>query len=316
MWKPFFNWFVAAASCLLFCAVALGYTVVLRDGRRVEIPDRFSVSRTALTYEAAPGIQVSIMLAKIDIEATERANGEPSGSLLARAAQTSPAAPRSSKGLTNDEINRARRARGQPPIGQEGQRRELEQKDEAEAERLRLEAERRERERAAQEAFWRERARALREQLAAVEGELAYWQARLAELPTPPSGIIGSVTTVVGVPFVCQPFIPVAPIIFRAPPATPLPPAGAGIARPSAIFTPPPVALTRPMGVAPIHPAGVCVPALISVITPLNQTYYYDRASIIARVQQLEATRAALLAQWRVLEDEARRAGVPPGVLR
>lgn len=318
MWKPILKWFAAAAACLFCCAVAFGYTVVMRDGRRIEIPDHFSVSRAALTYEVAPGIQVTIMLANIDIEATEKANGEPPGSFLKRAASGSSGVPaRRSKELTNEEINRARRARGQPPIGrmEEEQQRQIEQKNEAEAERLRLEAERRERERAAQETLLRERARVLREQIASVEGELAYWQAQLAELPTFPAGIIGSVTTVIGSPFVCQPFVPIAPIIF-GPSRISLPPAGAGIARPSAIFTPPPVALARPIGIAPVQPSRVCVPTLVSVVAPLNQSYYYDRASIVARVQQLEATRAALLAQWRVLEDEARRAGVSPGTLR
>lgn len=36
----------------------------------------------------------------------------------------------------------------------------------------------------------------------------------------------------------------------------------------------------------------------------------YEREEVVARLRQLEQTRAGLLAEWRVLEDEARRAGV------
>jgi hypothetical protein len=46
--------------------------------------------------------------------------------------------------------------------------------------------------------------------------------------------------------------------------------------------------------------------------------YYpsYERAALVARLRETEATRAGLQARWRLLEDEARRAGALPGWLR
>ena len=82
---------------------AEAYTLVLRSGRRVEISDRFDVTRQALIHEVAPGVRVAVRLEHIDIEATERANGEPAGTFLGRIsdapdrqreAQRAPAGPR------------------------------------------------------------------------------------------------------------------------------------------------------------------------------------------------------------------------------
>ena len=65
---------------------AEAYTLVLRSGRRVEISDRFDVTREALVHEVAPGVRVAVRLEHIDIGATERANGEPAGTFLGRIA--------------------------------------------------------------------------------------------------------------------------------------------------------------------------------------------------------------------------------------
>src|ERR1043165_2030777 len=48
---------------------AAAYTLVMRSGRRLEIPDTFYVTRTTLSYEAAPGISVSWQLSMIDLAA-------------------------------------------------------------------------------------------------------------------------------------------------------------------------------------------------------------------------------------------------------
>src|SRR5829696_7732096 len=82
---------LALALALLLPVLASAYTVVLRGGRRVEIPATFTVTKWTLTYEAAPGINVTLQMATIDIPATERANNEPAGALLKRAER--PAAP-------------------------------------------------------------------------------------------------------------------------------------------------------------------------------------------------------------------------------
>jgi hypothetical protein len=329
MFRSALRWALPLTLCVSLCSTAAAYTIVMRDGRRIEIPDRFVVTATALTYEAGPGIQVTVLLSNIDIEATERANGEPAGSLLHRArssgSSTSKVAQRAAKTLTNEEIDRARRARGQAPIERsKAQLSDVERENEAEARRLLAEAERRDQERAQQEAYWRERARALREQIAAIDGELSYWTELLNGLPTLPSGIIGSVTTVVGVPL-----IPLFPVIggVATPPRPSMPRFATGPAIAPAPPSPPRAIIPQAPSLTPISPVlgaplirfpahRIIVPTFISVVAPFNQSFYYDRASIIARIQQLEAMRAALTAQWRVLEDEARRAGVPPGALR
>ncbi|MCA1850460.1 MAG: hypothetical protein LC672_05295, partial [Acidobacteria bacterium] len=44
--------------------------------------------------------------------------------------------------------------------------------------------------------------------------------------------------------------------------------------------------------------------------------FSYDRSVLAARLYEAEAERAALQARWRLLEEEARRAGALPGWLR
>src|SRR6478672_11018801 len=80
-----------ALSCfliLLFVCTASAYTIVMRGGKRVEIPAKFQVTTSTLTYEAGPDIQVTLQLAAIDIPATEKANNETAGSLLRRITET------------------------------------------------------------------------------------------------------------------------------------------------------------------------------------------------------------------------------------
>src|ERR1051325_6796534 len=69
---------------LTVCAVS-AYTVVMRDGRRVEIPNEFTVTSSTLTYNVGNGMQVTVQLNTVDIGETERANREVHGSFLRRA---------------------------------------------------------------------------------------------------------------------------------------------------------------------------------------------------------------------------------------
>src|SRR4051794_11051666 len=73
---------------LLFPLAGYAYTLVLRNGRRIEIPDRFVVSQSWLIYETAPGMSVSMQIATIDIEETELANGESRGTFFTHQADT------------------------------------------------------------------------------------------------------------------------------------------------------------------------------------------------------------------------------------
>src|ERR1700682_1542446 len=75
---------LSGALILSFACAASAYTIVMRGGKRIEIPSKFLLTNTTLTYEAAPGIQITLQLAAIDIPATEKANNETAGALLRR----------------------------------------------------------------------------------------------------------------------------------------------------------------------------------------------------------------------------------------
>jgi hypothetical protein len=84
----------------------------MRGGKRIEIPAQFSVTRNTLTYETAPGFWVTLQMAALDIAATERANNEAPGSLLARVSRpepvqiedSTPADGRAARSITNRDL--------------------------------------------------------------------------------------------------------------------------------------------------------------------------------------------------------------------
>ena len=85
------NRFIMAVVFLVLTAtVANAYTLVMRNGRRIEIPNEFTVTASTLTYTVGSGIQITVQLSGIDIAKTERVNGEPSGSFLARVLAPAP----------------------------------------------------------------------------------------------------------------------------------------------------------------------------------------------------------------------------------
>jgi hypothetical protein len=115
---PSANHFIKAAALVLLLSVAASaYTVVLRSGRRIEIPASFTVTKLTLTYESAPGINITLLMATIDVQATERANNEPAGALLKRAEQqaviktASRQARTPRRELTKQDIEKGREAR-------------------------------------------------------------------------------------------------------------------------------------------------------------------------------------------------------------
>lgn len=159
----------------LTVSAANAYTVVMRDGRRVEIPNEFTVTNSTLTYDVGSGMQVTIQLNTIDVAETERANAESAGALQRRA--TAPQVSvelqrRTSAGrtITNADLEKFRQAR----VVNENQRRELglpsieeRQQQVALIEDRTLEQVRSMR--AQEEAYWRSRAEALRAEAAANE---------------------------------------------------------------------------------------------------------------------------------------------------
>jgi len=167
----------AALFLSLTVSAVSAYTVVMRDGRRVEIPNEFTVTNSTLTYDVGSGMQVTMQLNTVDIAATERANAESAGSLLRRA--TAPQIPvepqrRSSAGrtITNKDLEKYRNAR----VESENQRKELglpsleeRQQQVALIEDRTLEQVRNMR--AQEEAYWRTRAEAMRAQAAANEAQ-------------------------------------------------------------------------------------------------------------------------------------------------
>ena len=91
--------------------VGPGEPIVMRDGRRVEVPNDFAVTNSTLTYRAGQDIQITIQLNTVDIAATERANGEAKGALLLRASAPKKVAPakvqtrpRAQRSITNLDL--------------------------------------------------------------------------------------------------------------------------------------------------------------------------------------------------------------------
>jgi len=161
------GFFVVVFLALTVSAVN-AYTVVMRDGRRVEIPNEFTVTNSTLTYAVSNGFQVTIQLNTVDIAATERANKQPTGSLLQKvnaAPNVVPAAPqkRAGRSITNQDLEVYRKAR----VENEQQREDLglpsaedRRREVAEIEDRTLDQVRSMR--AQEEAYWRSRAEAMR----------------------------------------------------------------------------------------------------------------------------------------------------------
>lgn len=178
----FFRTLMVAAFLLVFTVTAASaYTVVMRNGRRVEIPNTFTLTKSTLTYETAPGIQITIQLASIDVAATERLNGQSAGSFFTTASEPPVAAapvqtqrPRAARSITNRDLEAYRRARmdserqreelGMPSAEQ--RRRETEEIDDRTQEQIRNM-------RSQEELyFWRNRATQLEAQMAAVGAQI------------------------------------------------------------------------------------------------------------------------------------------------
>jgi hypothetical protein len=203
---------------VLICAFAVAasaYTLVFRNGNRMEIPDEFTVTRTTLTYEISPGFQKTILVSLIDIGATERANNEPWGSFFKRSQiaqqraqsqqtlQPSQPATQATKTVTNSDLAAIRQRRLESEQAYEKRRLQLGLPTVVET-RLRQQEEERIfrselRDRAAansrEESYWRERARELRTEIATVDNQLNYVRARLNEI-NESSRVTGSMTQV------------------------------------------------------------------------------------------------------------------------
>jgi hypothetical protein len=339
------------AFLLTVSMVANAYIVVMRGGKRIEIPSHFTVTNSTLTYEVSPGVQITLATAAIDIAATEVANKELPGSFLRRihpvlgdsnARAEVKVSPRpantSARTINNRDLESTAQRRRASESAYENRRKQLglpsvdESRRQA-AEESALIMIQLEQARAADkesESYWRGRASALRTETAALDAELNYIRSQLDE--TAFANLGGSFTTVTsGVPFGLfgsfgsfrshEQFGRVGfgppnrrPLVFGPPRHDPQPTGqvgfGGGATR-GRVFI-------NPLGFRRSHP--VSSPLFGSNIAIFGSTSAYDtsfeRNWLITRFNELAATRAGLNARWRELEDEARRAGAPPGWLR
>lgn len=334
---------LALALAVLLPVAASAYTVVLRSGRYVDIPASFNVTRAGITYEYAPGLYVTIQMTSIDIAATERANNEPAGSLLSRTgalvkeSSASSVASTSSRDarrtLTDKDLEAARARRLASENLYERRRVELGLPSVEESRRQREEEARRlnEMEDAAQakearsEAYWRTRAEELRAAMVVTDAEINYLRWKLSEttayLPTV------AFTTLTPFPFVSPLFgrttgrrFPTVPTSVPGPqrafparrPFSARVGFGGGLTRGQILLN----AGNSYTGFSQrrLFTPGVALP--LPFYAPYSYDYSYDQSVLISRLHELEAQRAGLQARWRLLEDEARRAGAPPGWLR
>ena len=327
----------ALVLALILPLSVCAYTVVMRSGRRVWIPETFSATRTTLTYEHAPGIYITLQVVGIDFAATDRANQEPVGSFLKRLEQQVSAQKVTSadavqenrplRSITDQDLEASRRARHKSEEAYERRRAELglpsreellHQREE-EARRARDELRRSVEEEAQSEAYWRSRASALRAEIAALDGEINYLRARLAEIPDSFSS--GSYTVLTSV-------VPVLPFNhggLRHPVIGQAGHLGIGVGTGGGqVFINPHGNAVTPFGHQLAATAFGFRRHLIAPAFPLTvlgasfpyQYPSYERAALVMRLDELGARRAGLQARWRVLEDEARRAGAFPGWLR
>jgi len=323
--------------CVVTAAVN-AYTVIMRGGRRIEIPSNFVVTTSTLTYEVSAGVQVTLNLAAIDIPATETANNELPGSLLRRvpAAATEPqlrseketaAAPPLRHTITNRDLETSSRRRREAELAYERRRKELglpsveesRRQTALESESIARELEQTRTSERDSESYWRARATELRTEIAALDAQIRFVRSQLDEpLFSGTNGSFASVTSVV-------PFISFGntgrhggfgsrgehPRVFAAPRSGVQVSGrvvfGAGATQGRVFPSPGRFGRSRQFGL-PLFGWPNAIPWQPYDIS--------ERSQLITQFNELGAARAGLSARWRELEDEARRAGAPPGWLR
>jgi hypothetical protein len=305
--------------------VAGAYTIVFRSGHRLEVPATFEVGTATVTYELAPGINKTLQLALIDIAATERANLETPGGFFNHSPQpaiASPALPiqRARRTLTNAELEPIRQRRIESEKGYEKRRIELGlptiletlQQRAAEEEEMLARARQRVVEDARNEAYWRDRASALRSDFTSVEAQIDYLRSRSVENQSPIYSS-GSYPNVFGYPNVNDPYLTGRPhpspyerrrsrnvVIVAAP--------RAGAPNGGLIDT----------GSRPVRPRiptrrrlDFGAPLISPYTTPYQPFVYGNSYHQDDRLDNLLMRRAELEALWRALENDARNARVP-----
>lgn len=188
---------VALTVLAISSVVASAYTIVMLDGRRVEIPARFSVSKTTLTYEVSPTIQVTMPVAAINVIATEQANGETAGGFFRHQIADKQSQPekvqpiqKAQRTITNRELQGYARTRLESEAAYEKRRKELglpsveesRRRREAEAALIRQELYEARLGNADSEGYRRPGDSELRDEIGAFDAEITYLRNRLDEL--------------------------------------------------------------------------------------------------------------------------------------
>lgn len=320
------RFFVVVLFLVLTATVANAYTLVMRNGRRVEIPNEFTLTGSTLTYQVGSGIQITVQLSGIDIAATDRANREPSGSFLARipapqqvVASPFQPQPRAQRSITNRDLEGYRRTRIESELAYEQRSKELGQPSVAERRRDFAELEQRTWDQLSAmqandesaEQYWRNRASALRSEAATTQAQIDYVQQRLDELPSPSQfGAIPITNAFGNGSFLNGPF-QTSPSIFG----------------PTLLNS----GLTIGINTGNRNQGhrrrfnrfrgnrGPFVDLFggnlwAQPFEPYD--YNYERSQLVNQMDELQIRNAAIRVRWRELEDEARRAGAYPGWLR
>jgi hypothetical protein len=349
---------LSAVMLLVFAVTASAYTLVFRNGERLDIPDNFTVTQTTLTYEISPGFNKTILLSLVDVPATERANRESRGSFFRRREspqddpQPDPArrparGPTATKTLTNDDLVAIRQRRLESEKNYEARRKELglptveetRRRQEAEGEILLAQIRENNSAKSKEESYWRGRARELRIEIATVDNQINYVRGRLNEVSSSPL-ITGSWTST----------YPIWPDYRSRNGRWGNVPNRPGRPRTTPpVFGPQPQPYGYPNGQWPYgypngqnpygypngqwpygYPNGQYpypypnqspygFPGPYGYGYPNGQPYGYppttdnsaQAADLQYRLDDLLTKRAALLTQWRALEDEARDARIP-----
>jgi hypothetical protein len=298
--------------------VAGAYTIVFRSGQRIEVPATFEVGAVTVTYELAPGINKTLQLALIDIAATERVNHEAPGGFFKHSPEPAiisdePPIQRASRTLTNRDLEPIRQRRIESEKAYEKRRGELGLPTLEESRRQRaLEEEstlalarQRAADNARNEAYWRDRASALRSEFDSVDAQIAYLRSR----PVENQGPIYGYPNVYGYPNNGYPNVygypnNGYPNVYGYP--------NNGYPNGQQYPSPYERRRARNQGTTNGRRPDFGVQVIIPNSPPYQPPYVYGNSSNQDdKLDNLMMRRADLESRWRTLEDDARRAKVP-----
>ena len=315
------NRFIMAVVFLVLTATAANaYTLVMRNGRRVEIPNEFTVTASTLTYTVGSGIQITVQLSGIDIAKTERVNGEPSGTFLARVLPPAqvvaqPGQTRAQRSITNRDLEGYRRTRIESELAYDKRRKELGLSSAEEGRRQaaaitertyqQLLAMRDKDESA--EQYWRERASSLRSEDATTLAQIDYVKQRLAEIPNTNSlAAFNSPFGLANGPFMNFPVQNLNMLNGLT--------IGLNTGHRNLRHRRFPGRFDRFRGNRGLFNDVFGGNLFALPYQPYD--YTYERAELVKQLDELQLRNAALRVRWRDLDEEARRAGAYPGWLR